>query len=183
VSVSWTCPECGLVYDTISPRDAALAVRTFPRRYRYLLTHFHPDEDVDDVIRRRPHGGVSWSALEHAAHAADTLDLLGPAIRRVTTEANPRLSFPDPVERAEREGYNEQRLLDVLSRLDTACADLSMTIEYMDPGDWTRNGVLEGEEREAIDLARDAVHTGVHHLREIERVLAEVRRQPRAEED
>ncbi len=183
MSLSWTCPECGLVYDTISPRDAALAVRTYPRRYRYILTHFGPGEDVDDVIRRRPHGGVSWSALEHAAHAADTLDLLAPAIRRVTTETNPRLSFPDAIERAEAERYNEQGLLDVLSRMETACADLSMTIEYMDPNDWSRTATVDGETREAIDLARDAVHQGAHHLREIERVLAEVRRVPLPEEE
>jgi hypothetical protein len=182
VSLSWRCPECGLDYDTISPRDAALAVRTFPRRYRYILTHFGPDEDVDDVIRRRPAPGA-WSALEHAAYAADVLDLLGPALRRISTDANPAITLFDPHRRAQEEAYNQQGLLDVLSRLDTACADLSMTLEYMDPADWSRTGVVEGNQREAIDVARHAVHEGVHHLREIERVLRQVRSTPPPEDE
>ncbi len=181
MSLSWTCPECGLVYDTISPRDAALAARTFPRRYRYALTHVAPGQHIDEVIRRRPSPGA-WSALEHAAHVADTLDLMAPAIRQITTENNPRLSFPDPDERARQERYNEQDLLDVLSRLETACADLSMTIEYMDPGDWARRGTFDYGEREAIDVARNAVHEGAHHLRDIERVLTQVGARPNQED-
>ena len=182
MSISWTCPECGLVYETISPRDAALAVRTFPRRYRYALTHVTPGQDVDEVIRRRPSPGT-WSALEHAAHVADTLDLMAPAIRQISTENNPRVSFPDRDERARLDRYNEQSLLDVLSRLETACADLSMTIEYTDPGDWSRKGTFDYGEREAIDVARNAVHEGAHHLRDIERVLVQVGAHAPKEED
>lgn len=174
MSLDWTCPECGLDYHTISPRDIVLAARTFPYRYRQVLTRSGPDEDADEVLRRRPSPGV-WSALEYAAHVADVIDLLAPSIRRVEVEDNPRLYQFDPDERAEEEEYNSDALVDVLGRLDTACADLSNTCEFIDPEAWSRTGQYGHGAREAIDLARNAVHEGSHHLRDIERVLAQVR--------
>jgi hypothetical protein len=174
MTVHWVCPECGLDYDTISPRDAVLAARTFPRRYRSLLTHLDPDEDPDSVIRRRPAPDV-WSALEYTAHVADILDWLASSIRRIEVEDQPRLYEFDPDEKAEEEEYNDLPLVEALGRLETACADLSNTIEFMDPAAWTRTGRYEWGEREAIDLARNAVHEGSHHLRDIQRVLTQVR--------
>ena len=46
---SYVCPECGLDYDTVSPEDAAVAVRSFPRRYREAMAGID-----EDVLRRRP---------------------------------------------------------------------------------------------------------------------------------
>jgi hypothetical protein len=174
MTISWKCPECGLDYDTISPRDAVLAVRTFPRRYRALLTHFDPDEDVDDVIRRRPAPGV-WSALEYTAHAAEVLDLLAPTIRQIVNETNPHLYFFDSDAQAAEKSYNDWPLLRALGDLESACADLSSAIEFVDPADWNRTGTFDWGEREAIDMARNAVHEGAHHLRDIEKVLTQVR--------
>lgn len=174
MSLDWTCPECGMDYQTVSPRDIVLAARTFPRRYRAVLTRFGTDEDPDDLLRARPAPAV-WSALEYAAHVADILELLAPTIRRIEVEDNPRLNQFDPDERAEEEAYNEDGLLDVLGRLETGCADLSNTVEFMDPDAWTRTGSYEWGEREAIDVARNAVHEASHHLRDIERVLAQAR--------
>lgn len=180
MSLSWVCPECGLDYDTISPRDAVLAVRTFPRRYRALLTHFDPDEDVDDVIRRRPAPDV-WSALEYTAHVAQVLDLMAPTIRQIESEDNPHLYFFDSDKQAEEQGYNDWPLLTAIGELESACADLSSAIEFVEPENWSRIGTFDWGEREAIDIARNAVHEGAHHLRDIERVLTEVRGRPTSE--
>ncbi|MFN2504688.1 MAG: DinB family protein [Acidimicrobiales bacterium] len=181
MSLSWKCPECGLDFDTISPRDAVLAVRTFPRRYRALLTHFDPDEDVDDVIRRRPAPDV-WSALEYTAHVAEVLDLLAPVIRQIEIEDNPHLYFFDSDKQAEEQSYNDWPLLRVIGDLESACADLSAAIEFVDPVNWSRRGTFDWGEREAIDMARNAVHEGAHHLRDVERVLTQVRGRPTAED-
>src|SRR5439155_2870578 len=51
---SWVCPECGLDYDTISPPDGAVAVRSFPRRFRERV------EAAGDVLRERP-APATWS--------------------------------------------------------------------------------------------------------------------------
>ncbi|HEX2041041.1 MAG TPA: DinB family protein [Acidimicrobiales bacterium] len=180
----WVCPECGLDYNTIKPLDAIAAIRSFPRRYRAALSTFGRDEDPDSVLRRRPAPDV-WSALEYAAHVADVIDDIAPAVRRITIEERP--SFPpswDPDERAvagaygERPPYNERSLPEVISDLETACADLAATLDTVEADGWTRSGRFDYGERSILDLARNAVHEGSHHLRDIERVLRQVRGRP-----
>ena len=175
MSISWSCPDCGLIYDDITPHIASGAVRTFPRRYRQVLTHFEPGEDLEEVIRKRPAEGV-WSALEYAAHVAQTLDLMAPAIRQIALEDNPHLFSWDPDVQAEEQDYNDWTLLQALSELESACADLSMAIEYVGTSSdaWQRKGTYDHGEREAIDVARNAVHEGNHHLMDIKRGLSEI---------
>lgn len=167
-------------YHHVSPNDIVLAARTFPRRYRSVLTHFDADEELDAVIRGRPEPGV-WSALEYTAHVADMLDLLAPQIRRIEVEDDPRLNLFDPDERAEDEEYNRESLLEILGRLETGCADLSNTVEFMDPDAWTRTGHYDHGERQAIDVARNALHETSHHFRDVLRVLSAVRGRPTTE--
>lgn len=173
MTISWTCPECGLAYDAISPRDAAGAVRSFPRRYRSLLTHFEPGEDLEEIIRQRPAPDV-WSALEYTAHVAQTLDLMAPTIRQIVNEDNPHLFAWDPDEQAEEQSYNDWTLLEAIGEMESGCADLSMAIEYTPSTDWNRKGTFDYGEREAIDVARNAVHEGSHHLRDIRRGLSQI---------
>lgn len=173
MSISWVCPECGLDYDTISPRDAAGAVRSYPRRYRSILTHFEPGEDIEEVVRARPADGV-WSALEYTAHVAQTLDLMAPSIRQIANEDHPHLYAFDPDKQAEEQDYNDWTILQAIGELESACADLSMAIEYVGSDEWHRSGTFDYGEREAIDVARNAVHEGSHHLRDIRRGLSTV---------
>ena len=174
MSISWTCPECGLDYDTIEPRDCAGAMRTLPRRYRSVLTTvFLEGEDLEAIIRQRPAEGV-WSALEYTAHVAQTLDLMAPAIRSIGADDNPTLYAFDPDEQAAKEDYNSWTLLQAIGELESACADLSMAIEYTASTGWARKGTYDHGEREAIDVARNAVHEGAHHLRDIKRNLGQL---------
>ena len=173
MTVDWTCPDCGVDYKTISPRDASGAVRSFPRRYRSVLTHFEPDEDLEEVIRRRPSPEV-WSALEYTAHVAETLDLMAPTLRQIVNEDNPHLYAFDPDEQADGQSYNNWTVLEAIGELESACADLSMAIEYTPASDWNRVGTFDYGEREAIDVARNAVHEGTHHLRDILRNLSQI---------
>lgn len=172
--VSWRCPECGIDYDEITARDAVLAVRTFPYRYKQLLTGLQPDEDMEVLLRERPAPGV-WSAIEYTAHVAQTLDLMAPTIRQIVNEDNPLLYEFDPDKQAQEQAYNDWAFTDVMGELESACADLSSAIEYVDPADWSRKGTFSYGEREAIDVARNAVHEGNHHLMDVERGLAAIR--------
>ena len=171
------CPECGLDYETVSPRDAAAAVRSFPRRYRALLVAPGDAEQADDVVRRRP-DPATWSALEYTAHVADVLDHLGAAIRRVIVEDEPTIAFFDNDERATQQGYNDMAQGEVLGWLELTCADITSIVDSVDPDDWTRLGHFEWGDRDALGLARNAVHEGSHHLRDAQRVLADVRGRP-----
>jgi hypothetical protein len=168
------CPVCGLDLDSIKPLDTIAAIRSFPRRYRAALKTFGQDEDADAVIRRRP-APDEWSALEHAAYAADMIDRYAPSIRRMLMEDNPTLPFFDPESRVEEEGWNGRPLPKVVADMETACADMGMTLDEVGADDWARRGRFDWGERDVLAAAREAVHVGSHHLREIEQVLRQVR--------
>ena len=169
------CPECGLDYGTISPKDATQAVRSFPRRYRALLKGFEDDDgDPDAAIRRCP-DPKTWSALEYTAHVADAFDAMVPMLREMVQKDNPRIFDPwDPDERAVAEGYNERKTSEVLDWLDRAAEKIAATLESFSPDDWKRTAMFDFGERELIDMARNVVHEGYHHLRDVERVLRAV---------
>ena len=171
------CPECGLDYDTVSPQDAVVAVRSFPRRYRALLATPGSADRPDAVFRHRPDPST-WSALEYTAHVADRLDHLGPVIRRIIVEDHPAISVFDSDERAAEQAYNDLDRTEVLGWLDLACAELASVLEDVNPDDWTRTAALAGVPRDVLAVARDGVHEGSHHLRDVHRVLAAVRGRP-----
>jgi DinB family protein len=133
------------------------------------------DADAPDhVIRRRPDPST-WSALEYTAHVADVLDHLGPAIRRITREDEPTITFFDNDERARQQAYNDMPRGEVLGWLDLACEDLAAILEATNAEDWVRVGHFDWGDRSALDMARNAVHEGSHHLRDAQRVLNQVR--------
>ena len=171
------CPVCGLDLDAIKPLDAIAAIRSFPRRYRAALTTFGRDEDADALIRRRPDPD-GWSALEHAAYAADMIDRYAPSVRRMLVEDDPTLPFFDPASRLEEERWNERPLREVVSAMETACADMGMTLDEVGADEWTRTGHFDWGERDVLAAAREAVHQGSHHLRDIDQVLRRVRGRP-----
>ncbi len=151
----------------MSPKDAVVAVRSFPRRYRALLATPGSADRPDAVFRRRPDSST-WSALEYTGHVADRLDHLGPAIRRITVEDHPAISVFDNDQRATEQAYNDLDRTEVLGWLDLACAELASVLEGVSPDDWTRIGLLAGVPRDALTVARDGVHEGSHHLRDVQ---------------
>ena len=163
----------------MSPLDAGVAVRSFPRRYRALLVTLRSDDGPDAIYRRRPQAST-WSALEYTAHVADRLDHLGPAILRVVRENTPAIEGFDNDERAVSKAYNDLDRIEVLGWLDLACDELASVIADVRPDDWARTGLVAGVERDALTLARDGVHEGAHHLRDVQRVLDAVRGRPSA---
>ena len=54
------CPTCGFDPATVAPSDAAVAARSFPRRYR-------------EVLERRDEEEVPAAAFEHAARAMEAM--------------------------------------------------------------------------------------------------------------
>jgi hypothetical protein len=182
VSEEWRCPECGLDYGTIAPGDAVVAVRSFPRRYRALLTALDPDEDTESILRRRP-APSTWSAVEYTAHVADMLEELATAVRRVVAEDRPTVHISDAEQRAAEQRYGDWEPQEALFALEHASARLADVLDGVDPGDWTRTGMLNAGERDALTLARNAVHEGAHHLRDVERGLQAVRGRSIPDED
>jgi hypothetical protein len=175
---SYVCPQCGLDYDTILPPDAAVALRSFPRRYAELLPARDDDAKPDGVIRRRPEPTV-WSALEYAAHVADVEDELAGAIKQMTTSDNPTIdTFADPDQAVVDKKYNEQERADVLARVKEACERAAGVVEAVPNDAWNKTAVFPWGERDALTMMRNAVHEGYHHLRDVADVLRRVIGQP-----
>ena len=62
-----------------------------------------------------------------------------------------------------------------LARLTAATATIADEIDGAKGEQWTRAGTTPGGERmTAVDVARHAVHEGIHHLRAADKVLREV---------
>ncbi|MDQ4069063.1 MAG: DinB family protein [Actinomycetota bacterium] len=132
-------------------------------------------DDVPHAVFRRRPGPATWSALEYTAHVADVLDHLGPAVHGIVFGDNPSITLFDNEERAVQKRYNELERAEVLGWLELASAELASVLEAVNADDWGRTGWFEGEERDALTVARYGVHEGSHHLRDVQRVLNEVR--------
>jgi S-DNA-T family DNA segregation ATPase FtsK/SpoIIIE len=164
----YVCPECGLDYDTVSPADAAVAIRSYPRRYGEAL-----DGKEDDAVRRRPEPTV-WSAIEYTAHVADIFPVFTSTVRKMRTESHAVVDdFWDPDQRAAEQHYGEKAIDDVLADMRANAGALADEIEAVPSDGWTREATFPWGDRDLLTMVRNAVHEGTHHLRDVERVLGD----------
>ena len=170
-SITNRCPTCGLDPRTVTPADAVVALRSYPRRYRALLVR-PDDEEGAEVVTLRP-APDRWSALEHAAHVAQVFETAADAVRALRRHDDADVVVePGPPSL----GSVDQ----VTNWLGAGAERLAGVVEELRGDDWKRSGRLPtGEAVTALDVVRHAVHAGAHHRREAERVVNEVRRRRR----
>ena len=161
------CPDCGFDPPTVSPSDAAVAARSYPRRYRALLVR--PDDEDPEIVHRRP-GPDEPSAAEHAGQAAAAMDAAAGALGDVRRSDSPRVHAYGAA------AGTGATLEAVLERLATAGAALAVAIEPFRGEEWNRPATDGGcGAVTALDIARQGVHAGIHHLRAAERAIARAR--------
>jgi hypothetical protein len=173
VSISYVCPVCGLDYETVTPMDGIVAIRSFPRRYRAALAAAMEDESDDGIVRRRPEPEV-WSALEYTAHVVDVLSGIKGYIHELRTRDTPTLADPTSshFDTISKGGGSIEAAVEHLTSAATALAD---ELDKVQADDWHRTGNFSWGERDLLDTMRNAVHEGSHHLRDVEKVLDQVR--------
>jgi hypothetical protein len=146
----------------LSPDDAVAALRSYPRRFRELITSV-PLDDLPDAV------------LEHADHVARSVALLGEALRQVLVQDRPVL-HPGIASDTEREWSmpSTTSAETVLDFLQVECDAMADTIRDVTADAWNRTGLVAGADREvsALDLVREAVRTGSDHLRSAQSLLA-----------
>ncbi|HEX4819621.1 MAG TPA: hypothetical protein VFV00_05400 [Acidimicrobiales bacterium] len=146
----------------LSPEDIVAALRSYPRRFRELLTSVEPHD-------------VPAEAIEHADHVARSLALLGEAMRQVLVQDEPTL-MPAVADDAQREWAHAgaTSIDDALAFLDMEAHALADAVADVSSAAWTRQGKVagSGQSLSALDLAREAVRTGADHLRAAERLLS-----------
>jgi len=164
------CVWCGVSYQALDVAAAVAGIRLVPDAVSSRLAAL-----PDDALRQRPEPGV-WSVLEYAAHLRDVYATFLVRLHRARTEDHPVLDPMFADLRAQRLRYNDLPLDAVLAEL--ALAVQGFCDEVADTGDdeWGRPvRRLPGEDRTALWLVRQAMHEGVHHVRDVERVASLVR--------
>jgi uncharacterized damage-inducible protein DinB len=161
------CPSCDLAYSSLDVAAAVAGIRSVPDAVAARVTAL-----PGPALRRRPEPGV-WSVLEYAAHVRDVYATFLIRLHRARTEDHPALDPMFNDLRAERLRYNELAPDAVLHELTLAASGFCDEVADTADDEWGR-GVrrLPGEDRTALWLVRHAMHEGVHHVRDIERVAA-----------
>jgi hypothetical protein len=168
----------GLDVSRLSPSDAVAALRSYPRRFRALLTSLDDDERADDFVHQA--GPDGRSAVDHADHVARSVAILGEALRQVLVHDNPSLlpAVADDSAREWQMAAQPSSVEAVLDFLDVECNGMADTVERTPAGEWTRTGTVagSGQELRALDVVREAVRTGAEHLRAAERAIQAAKR-------
>jgi len=165
------CPRCGFDPTGLSPGDAVVAIRSFPRRFAAFALpppgepgetpgpvegapEFEPPSDETAREIRRAVG------LAAAGRAAGAIAVLVADLRAVLVHDNPVLA-PD----AATEDRDPGDPATALDRLAAVCDELA-SLAHSQPGSaWTRTGSRPAGPVAAGELLREAVHAGVHQLR------------------
>lgn len=142
------CPVCGFVVGDVSPRDGALALRSFPRRFTELL-EVRPGSGDDPDQRRAV-------VTRHAEAAALAIRAAAAALEQTLVEDEPVLdAVPRPPEGQ-----------DALERLRSSADALADLADRTRGSQWTRRATRGDDPVTALELLDEGVHAGAHHLRE-----------------
>jgi hypothetical protein len=159
----------------LAPSDAAVALRSFPRRYRAAIQPVKDDDDVEELAHRV--GPDGRSAIQILSDVTRTLVVLADALRQITVNDTPvvHAAVVDPALR-HWDAPPPERLDDALVIFDDEATSLADAVDRVPVDAWTRSGsVAGGGSVTALTVVRDAVRDGRQGLEEIVRTLAAVR--------
>lgn len=162
--MGWTCPECGIDYDTITPANAGVSLDGDAGAIRATVLAAGAD-----AVRRRPGAGV-WSAIEYTMHTGEVVDVLADTVAAIA-EGRPVPEQWDPDERAEAHSYRDRDIEEAVQVLGAAVTKAGHTFAAIDEVGWTRTAEFPFGERDALTMARNAVHETHHHLLDVRRAL------------
>jgi hypothetical protein len=163
------CAGCELSYPDITVERAVAMIDDIPVAARQAV------HGVPAAKHRERPGRGTWSVTEYVCHLRDVYVTYTIRLHRARTEDRPRLEPMLNDLRARRFRYNERDVSAVLDELVACALGLVDEIARTGEADWDRLVTrLPGEERTARWLVRQAVHEGVHHVRDIRAVGAAV---------
>jgi hypothetical protein len=158
----YVCADCGVAYASIGVPTALTRIRGLPSLVGTALSTI-----PDTMLRRRP-DGTTWSALEYVCHLRDVYAVYTIRLYRVRVEDSPTLEPMLNDLRAARFRYNRRELAPVLAELADNVAGLTDEAARFSHHEWRRVATrLPGEERTALWMLRQAMHEGIHHVRDI----------------
>ena len=172
----WVCPECGLDYDTILPPDAVVALRSYPRRYRELFAAAGRRREA----RRRDPPAARARRVVGASSTPRTWPTYSTtwptSFKKLASGEYTTLDHGlDPDKRRSTASYNAMDREDVLAQVKACSREHGQRDRPMFPTTrGTRSAMFSFGERDLLTMARNAVHEGYHHLRDVQDVLSHV---------
>jgi hypothetical protein len=158
----------------LAPRDAAVALRSFPRRYREAFTR--PGDQLDDEHAGRS-GSSGQTPFDLAVNTVRTLALLERALEQIQHTDGPVLhaAVTNPAAR-EFDPTVHGSLDDVLDELGQVSPAFADRVDRMHGDEWNRPATITGgRDTTALAVLQEAVRTASDNLRTIESLLAELR--------
>jgi DinB superfamily len=156
------CSRCRLSYRDVDIEHAVAVIDSMPARVRAAVDAVSPE-----CRGIRPEAN-HWSVTEYVCHVRDVYATYTIRLHRARTEDRPALEPMLNDLRARRFRYNHSDLGAVLDQLDATVAGFLDEVARTDSDEWARLVTrLPGEERTARWLVRQALHEGVHHLKDI----------------
>ncbi len=153
------------------PRDAAVALRSLPRRFRGTFAALDEDESPDALARRIASDGTT--ALGHLIAASRVVAHANHTLAEVLSADDPLvepIAYETPLDPS---GTIEERI----SELGWETDALADRVDHVSADEWGRRGRAGGgaDVLSAVDLLWRGVDAAVAHLKAAERTLAEVR--------
>jgi len=161
----------------LSPQDAVVAFRSYPRRYAAEIEGFVSDDDADELAARIGPDGVSAALV--ISEVGRTWAVLGGALDQVLRRDDAVLhpAITDPAQR-HWDTPPADSVADGIDELRHEAEALAILVEGVhSAGDWSRSAaVAGGGSVTALDVVKDAVAVGADGLTRVRATLAAVRR-------
>ena len=142
-------------------RDAAVAVRSLPRRFGEVLNGPIGDDSWDRLVRAPDSSGRS--AAGWAGQTSALITALGTAIAALPMTARPAVDLAK-LTSARSEPPGATAVGPVLRELGDVATRAAAAIEARQTGDFDRKCIVDGHEKSAYDLVNDVVTTAVANL-------------------
>lgn len=153
------------VLGLVGERDPLEVLAATPEELRRLL------EPVPVADLQRPEAPGKWSLLQVAAHLADSEVAYAWRLRLVLAQDRPPLTGYDQDAWADRLGYAEADLGEVLAPFDALRASNLRLFRRLAPEDWERVAVhAERGEESVRHIAKLYAGHDLLHLRQVERI-------------
>jgi S-DNA-T family DNA segregation ATPase FtsK/SpoIIIE len=169
-----SCPKCHFSYADLAAEEAPGTLRHAAREIRERLGTLLDLPGGVELLRTRP-DAETWSALEYAGHVRDVLLIQHGRLYRALVEDLPTFGPMHREERVLLGGYNEEDPATTSTEVTIAADLLSRLLARLSATQWSRRCVYNFPEPTEVDvlwLARHTVHEIVHHLLDIDEVIA-----------
>ena len=165
------CVECDFDYDLVGGQNFGIAAGSFVEGYVDLLA-----ATSVTLLKCRPAVDV-WSPLEYACHVRDLLVVQRERVLTARRRDRPVAESMGRDERAEHDGYNDQRPSDVARQLGDAMLLLSNVFSRLSPAEWERTVIYPYPYPDPNPGERSMRWMATHTLHELHHHLVDIRRQ------